>query len=177
MNNTKILIASVLSALTFNANAVHSEDDINKVLTSDLDKCFIAAHKKYGGNIVSLEREVDDGRGVYELDINTKDGREIEVECVIGTTELIDEEIEVKKDDDAFNNAVKVSAEEAEKIALENTPGKVVEREYAFEGDLPVYEFDIYSESIGHEVEVEINGVTGEIMETEIEIYDIGVDS
>jgi hypothetical protein len=29
---------------------------------------------------------------------------------------------------------------------------------------------------MGHEVEVEINGVTGEIMETEVEIYDIGND-
>ena len=40
-----------------------------------------------------------------------------------------------------------------------------------------MYEFDIYSEKIGHEVEIEINGVTGEIMEREIEIYDIGEDS
>ena len=27
--------------------AAHSEDDIKKALTTDLDKCFIAAHQKY----------------------------------------------------------------------------------------------------------------------------------
>ena len=93
------------------------------------------------------------------------------------TGELSDEEFEVDKNDKKFKQAVKISAKEAEKIALENTPGKVVEREYAFEGDTPVYEFDIYSKDKGHEIEVEINGLTGEIMETEIEIYDIGNDS
>lgn len=156
--------------------AVHTEEEIAKSLTSGLDKCFMAVNKKYSGNIVSLEREVEDGQAIYELDVKTKDGKELEIECNVATTELSDEEVEVAADDKAFVGAVKISAEEAEKIALENTPGKVVEREYAFEGDLPVYEFDIYSEKIGHEVEVEINGVTGEIMETEVEIYDIGMD-
>ena len=156
--------------------AAHTEEEIAKSLTSGLDKCFMAVNKKYGGNIVSLEREVEDSQAVYEFDVKTKDGKEIEIECNVSTTELSDEEVEVAADDKAFAGAVKISAEEAEKIALENTPGKVIEKEYALEGDLPVYEFDIYSEKIGHEVEVEINGVTGEIMETEVEIYDIGMD-
>ena len=173
----KILLALSVAGFTMNTFAAHTEDDIKKALTSDLDKCFISVHKKYEGHIVSLEREVEDGQAVYEFDVKTKDGKELEIECNVATAELADEEVEVAKDDKKFTSAVKISAEEAEKIALENTPGKVTEREYAFEGDLPVYEFDIYSEKIGHEVEVEINGVTGEIMETEIEIYDIGEDS
>jgi len=173
----KIILALSVAGFSMNTFAAHTEDDIKKVLTSDLDKCFIAVHKKYEGHIVSLEREVEDGQAVYEFDVKTKDGKELEIECNVATAELSDEEVEVAKDDKKFTSAVKISAGEAEKIALENTPGKVTEREYAFEGDLPVYEFDIYSEKIGHEVEVEINGVTGEIMETEIEIYDIGEDS
>jgi uncharacterized membrane protein YkoI len=173
----KKIILALSVAGSLNTFAAHTEDDIKKVLTSDLDKCFIEVHKKYEGHIVSLEREVEDGQAVYEFDVKTKDGKELEIECNVATTELSDEEVEVAKDDKKFTSTVKISAEEAEKIALENTPGKVTEREYAFEGDLPVYEFDIYSEKIGHEVEVEINGVTGEVMETEIEIYDIGEDS
>ena len=173
----KLLIGMALTGLTLNSFAAHSEDDIKKALTTDLDKCFIAAHQKYEGHIVSLEREVEDGKPVYEFDIQTKDGKRVEVECNPLTAELYDEEVEVKKNDKAFKKAVKISAKEAEKIALENTPGKVVEREYGFEGDTPVYEFDIYSKDKGHEIEVEINGLTGEVMESEIEIYDIGSDS
>jgi uncharacterized membrane protein YkoI len=173
----KLLLGITLTGLSLNGYSVHSEDDIKKALTTDLDKCFIAAHQKYEGHIVSLEREVEDGKPIYEFDIKTKDGKRVEIECNPNTGELSDEEFEVDKNDKKFKQAVKISAKEAEKIALENTPGKVVEREYAFEGDTPVYEFDIYSKDKGHEIEVEINGLTGEIMETEIEIYDIGNDS
>ena len=165
---------ALFSVPTFGA---HSEDDIKKALTTDLDKCFIAAHQKYEGHIVSLEREVENGQPVYEFDIKTKDGQRVEVECNPLTGKLSDEEFEVEKGDKKFKKAVKISPQEAKKIALENTPGKVVEKEYGFEGDIPVYEFDIYSKDKGHEIEVEINGITGEVMETEIEIYDIGEDS
>jgi uncharacterized membrane protein YkoI len=171
----KILLGITLTGLTLNSFAAHNEDDIKKALTTDLDKCFIAAHQKYEGHIISLEREVEDGKPVYEFDIKTKDGKRVEIECNPLTGELSDEEFEVKKNDKDFKKAVKISAKEAEKIALENTPGKVVEREYGFEGDIPVYE--IYSKDKGHEIEVEINGITGEVMESEIEIYDIGEDS
>ena len=61
--------------------AAHSEDDIKKALTTDLDKCFIAAHQKYEGHIISLEREVENGQPVYEFDIKTKDGKRVEIEC------------------------------------------------------------------------------------------------
>ena len=175
--NQKLLLGIAITSLSLNSFAAHSEDDIKKSLTTDLDKCFIAAHQKYEGHIIALEREVEDGKPVYEFDIQTKDGKRVEVECNPLTAELYDEEVEVKKNDKTFKKAVKISAKEAEKIALENTPGKVVEREYGFEGDTPVYEFDIYSKDKGHEIEVEINGLTGEVMESEIEIYDIGSDS
>ena len=176
----KILLGITLTGLTLNSFAAHNEDDIKKALTTDLDKCFIAAHQKYEGHIISLEREVEDGKPVYEFDIKTKDGKRVEIECNPLTGELSDEEFEVKKGDKEFKEfkkAVKITAKEAKKIALENTPGKVVEKEYGFEGDIPVYEFDIYSKDKGHEIEVEINGITGEVMESEIEIYDIGEDS
>ena len=172
----KILFISLVT-LTSNAIAAHHEVDLKKSLSTDLDKCFMAVHKKYEGHIVSLEREVEDGQAVYEFDVKTKDGREVEVECLVATHQLHDEEFEVEKNDKRFNDAVKISAEEAEKIALDNTPGKVTEREYAFEGNVPLYEFDIYSDSKGHEIEVEINGLTGEVVESELEIYDIGDDS
>ncbi len=42
--------------------------------------------------------------------------------------------------------------------------------------NVPTYEFDIFVKDKGHEFEVEVNGLTGEIIETEIELYDIGLE-
>ena len=44
------------------------------------------------------------------------------------------------------------------------------------ENNNPTYEFDIYVKDKGHEFEVEVDGVTGKILETEIELYDIGAE-
>ena len=48
--------------------------------------------------------------------------------------------------------------------------------EYAMENNNPTYEFDMYVKDKGHEIEVEVDGVTGKILETEIELYDIGAE-
>ena len=80
----------------------------------------------------------------------------------------------VEKGDKAFTNAAKISEGEAEKIALEKYNGKIVDREYSMENGNPAYEFDIYVAKKGHEYEVEVDAVTGEILEVEMELYDIG---
>jgi hypothetical protein len=41
----KILLALSVVGFTVNTFAAHTEDDIKKALTSDLDKCFISVHK------------------------------------------------------------------------------------------------------------------------------------
>ena len=58
-----------------------------------------------------------------------------------------------------------------------NINGKIVDSEYSMENGNPVYEFDIYMEKKGYEYEVEVDAVTGEILEVEKELYDIGSDS
>ena len=87
---------------------------------------------------------------------------------------LHDFEVEYKKGDKAFTKAAKISESEAEKIALKKYNGKVVDREYSIENGNPAYEFDIYVAKKGHEYEVEVDAVTGEILEVEMELYDIG---
>ena len=74
-------------------------------------------------------------------------------------------------------SATKISEKEAEKIALKEHNGKIVDREYSMENGNPTYEFDIYVEKKGHEYEVEVDAVTGKILEVEKELYDIGSDS
>jgi len=143
---------------------------------TDIDKCVSAALGKYPGHILTMESEVEDNRVVYEFDIKTKAGQEIEIECDAFNHTLGDFEVELAGDDPKFTSAVKLSEQEAKDIALKKYNGKVVDVEYAMENNVPTYEFDIFVKDKGHEFEVEVNGLTGEIIETEIELYDIGLE-
>ena len=163
-----LLILSVIAAST--AQAEHHK----KVELSDIDKCVMNAIEKYPGHVLSMESEIEKDRLIYEFDIMTKDGREVEVECDARKHTLHDFEVEYKKGDKTFTKAAKISESEAEKIALEKYNGKIVDREYSMENGKPAYEFDIYVANKGHEYEVEIDAVTGEILEVEMELYDIG---
>ena len=165
-----ILGLSVLFALS--AHADHHKK--MSVELSDVDKCYSKAIDKYPGHVVSMESEIENGRLIYEFDIKTKDGREVEVECDARKHSLHDYEVELKKGDKAFTDAAKLSESEAEKIALDKYNGKIVDREYSMEDGKPMYEFDIYVAKKGHEYEVEVDAVTGEIVEVEMELYDIG---
>tara|TARA_B110000114_G_scaffold135542_1_gene142287 strand:+ start:171 stop:683 length:513 start_codon:yes stop_codon:yes gene_type:complete len=163
-----LLVLSVIAATT--AQAEHHK----KVELSDIDKCVMNAIEKYPGHVLSMESEIEKDRLIYEFDIMTKDGREVEVECDARKHTLHDFEVEYKKGDKTFTNAAKISESEAEKIALEKYNGKIVDREYSMENGNPAYEFDIYVAKKGHEYEVEVDAVTGEILEVEMELYDIG---
>jgi len=163
----------VLSVIT--ATYAHAEHH-KKVELTDIDKCYMNAVEKYPGHVLSMESEIENDRLIYEFDIMTKDGNEVEVECDARKHTLHDFEIEYKKGDKKFIDAAKISEKEAEKIALEKYNGKVVDREYSIENGNPSYEFDIYVAKKGHEYEVEVDAVTGEILELEMELYDIGSD-
>ena len=163
-----LLALAVIAATT--AQAEHHK----KVELSDIDKCYMNAVEKYPGHVLSMESEIEKDRLIYEFDIMTKDGREVEVECDVKNHTLHDFEVEYKKGDKKFAAAAKITESEAEKIALKQYNGKIVDREYAMENGKPVYEFDIYVAKKGHEYEVEVDAVTGEILEVEMELYDIG---
>lgn len=163
-----LLVLSVIASTS--ALAEHHK----KPALSDVDKCYMNAVEKYPGHVLSMESEIENDRLIYEFDIMTKDGNEVEVECDARKHTLHDFEIEYKKGDKTFTEAAKISESEAEKIALEKHNGKVVDREYSIENGNPSYEFDIYVAKKGHEYEVEVDAVTGEILEVEMELYDIG---
>ncbi|MDC0285886.1 hypothetical protein OAK42_01950, partial [Candidatus Poseidoniaceae archaeon] len=69
-----LLVLSVIAATT--AQAEHHK----KVELSDIDKCVMNAIEKYPGHVLSMESEIEKDRLIYEFDIMTKDGREVEVE-------------------------------------------------------------------------------------------------
>lgn len=170
MKKISLFVSLILAS---SLNAAHHE----KVELGNVDKCYMKTIEKYPGHVISMEAEIEKDRLIYEFDIKTKDGQEIEIECDAKKHTLHDYEVELKKGNKKFTSAAKISEKEAEKIALKEHNGKIVDREYSMENGNPAYEFDIYVEKKGHEYEVEVDAVTGKILEVEKELYDIGSDS
>ena len=167
-------ILFIIAALaTSSVNAAHHK----KIEFGNVDKCYMNVIKKYPGHVVSMEAEIEKNRLIYEFDVKTKDGKQIEIECDAKNHTLHDYEVELEKGNKTFVTASKISEKEAEKIALKEYNGKIVDREYSMEDGNPVYEFDIYVEKKGYEYEVEVDAITGKILEVEKELYDIGSDS
>lgn len=140
-----------------------------------MEACMKAALAKHPGKIISLEAEIEKGKPIYEFDILGDDGKEWEVECDAKTGKIAEEEREVSSADDPAFNA-KITLEEAQEIALKTKPGKIVETEFSVESDgKSSYEFDIVGDD-GVEWEVEVDAMTGKIVEVERETYQIGND-
>jgi len=141
-----------------------------------VETCLKAALAKYPGQVLSLEAEIENGKPIYEFDIKGKDGKEWEVECDAKTGKITEAEEEVDMKDPRFASKAKVTFEEAKKTALTAYPGEVIESETSIESDGSIsYEFDIKTKD-GKEMEVEVDAVSGKIIETEEEVYQIGLD-
>jgi uncharacterized membrane protein YkoI len=164
-------ISLALAALLISAPAFAASAHKGAVET-----CLKAALAKYPGQVLSLEAEIENGKPIYEFDIKGKDGKEWEVECDAKTGKLTEVEEEVDIKDPRFASKAKVSLEEAKKTALAAYPGEIIESETSIEADGSVsYEFDIKTKD-GKELEVEVDAVTGKIIEVEEEVYQIGLD-
>ena len=173
----------MLVAATFSINnfAIAKEP---QVPTTGFAGCATKVLAKYPGFLLSVEAEGNNkGEFFYEFDVfmkdrsNPRNSKEIEVECNPKTVELTDAEEEVNITDERFKKLSKISKNQAEKIASGNIAGKIVDREYAIEDGKPVYEFDIYNGKTKKEIEIEIDGITGKVLEKEFEYFEVGVDS
>lgn len=163
----------LISLLAFGAFSNVYAADLHQ---GKLESCLKAALAKHPGDVVSLEAEIEDGKPTYEFDIKGKDGKEWEVECDAKTAKLIEEEEEVDAQDPRFKSKAKVSLEDAKKAALAAKPGEVIELETSIESNGSAsYEFDIKTKD-GQEWEVEVDAATGKVIETEQEVYQIGLD-
>jgi uncharacterized membrane protein YkoI len=164
-----ILLATLLSiALMPVANAASHD--------GEMETCMKSALAKYPGAVISLEAEIENKKPIYEFDIKGLDGKEWEVECDAKTGKITEVEEEVDAKDPRFASKAKISLQDAKKAALAVVPGEVVESETSIEADGSLtYEFDIKTRD-GKEVEVEIDAVTGKVLETEEEVYQIGQD-
>ena len=174
-------IMLVVATFSINHFAIAKEPQIP---TTGFAGCATKVLAKYPGFLLSVEAEGNNkGEFFYEFDVfmkdrsNPKNSKEIEVECNPKTVELTDAEEEVNITDERFKKLSKISKNQAEKIASGNIAGKIVDREYAIENAKPIYEFDIIDEKTKKEIEIEIDGITGKVLEKEFEYFEVGVDS
>lgn len=167
MKKVSLALATLLVSVPAFAAPAHS---------AAVETCLKAALAKHPGQVISLEAEIENGKPIYEFDIKGKDGKEWEVECDAKTGKLTEEEEEIEIKDPRFASKTKVALEDAKKMALAAKPGEIIETETSIEADGSIsYEFDIKGKD-GKEWEVEVDAVTGKVVEIEEEVYQIGLD-
>lgn len=148
--------------------------------TVHIETCLVAASAVKAGDYLKVEYLAVSPRGVptYEIEVLGTDGREWELMCdaLTGTIYEIEQEA-AGSSDPLFQERAKVSEEEARATALNIYPGTIEEVEYELEsnGD-PSYEIDLVSAD-GTEFKIEVDAVTGEIVEVSVEAWEIGQEA
>lgn len=181
LQSSKTRTASVLAAvaavgslaLTLGAETV-AAPKIPKV-TVGIEKCVPTVLAKYPGDVLQVVLKPEDGKPVWEIEIEGKDGKLWDIECSGATGKIVEVEQRFKSADAAgFKEKVKVSEADATKTALAKYPGKVESVEYEVESDgTPTYEFDIELAS-GEDLRVEVDAITGKLSEANAELIEIG---
>ncbi|UCH49523.1 MAG: PepSY domain-containing protein [Betaproteobacteria bacterium] len=169
------VIASVFGAAALVLSVGHAAtiEGMPKTKVS-MEHCLGAALEKVPGRVKEVELSVDNGVPHYEFEIVAK-GRETEVECDAMTGKIVEVEWENENMDlDAFLAKAKVSPSQARKIALQRVPGKIVRMDLETTSTGVIsYEFEVMGRD-GKELDVEIDAITGAVIEVERDIYELG---
>ena len=142
------------------------------------EKCMAAALEERPGDIVKVEFKNEEGAHMYEFDIRGTDGSDWDVECNAhrGLVSEVEREVE-SVNHPLFKAKMKISEADARKIALAIYPGIITEVEYEIEPNgAASYEFDIDTKIAGQEMKVEVDATTGEIVEANRELWQIGLE-
>ena len=188
MNRTSMLFIFV-AAGSATVDALAQARDAYQ--SSPFHRCVAAALAVKPGKVIETEQDREGGRPVYEIDILGNDGNRWEVQCDMTTIRILKVELETEDDDTprtqpysspgqqgteqspapgpavqviAPQPIFKVSEESAKQIALRQYPGDVTQVVYEYANGRPGYEIHIRGAK-GTRIEVEIDGVTGEVME------------
>lgn len=177
---TKLMpIAALVGfAATATANDNYDLDDIRNWDLVSMETCLDAALDTIPGDARKLEMKMEGDDPVYEFDIEAHaDGETYNVECNAEEGFVTEIEREAGKNDPVFAKYAKVTESEARETALDFIPGEVVANEYevGMSGKV-TYEFDILNVH-GREYKVDVNAVTGEIEEANLELYEIGMET
>ena len=174
MNKRTILSALGTAALLAFASNVVAQESMPHTKVS-MEECLSAALEGYPGKVKEVEFGLEDGVPHYEFEILTADGRETEVECSAMTGKIVEVEWENENMDlDAFLETSKVSPSQARKIALRRVPGKVTKMDLETTSTgVMSYEFEIRTRD-GKDVDVEVDAMSGDVLEVEIDVYEVG---
>lgn len=141
------------------------------------ENCLSAVLAEKPGQVMKVEFKLEQEREVYEFNVRGLDGHDWDLECLKSSAEIVEIEREVSNPNHPlFKSNVKYNEQEARDIALALHPGKIVEVEYEIEANgNSSYEFDIET-SQGFEVKIEIDAATGEVIETNKELWQVGLE-
>lgn len=140
-----------------------------------IEKCGPTVLEKYPGEILQVVLKTERGEPVWEIEIETADGKLYDIECSGKTGKIVETETRFSSADAAgFKEKVKISEDKARELALARYPGEVERVEYELEADgSAVYEFDI-KPAKGHDWRVEVDVTTGKVKEAHPEWLEIG---
>jgi uncharacterized membrane protein YkoI len=166
LKSLSVLLGIVVSSSVFGAENPHQ-----------FEKCMTAALEERPGQVIKVEMKNEEGAHVYEFDIHGKDGSDWDVECHAHRGLIAEVEREVANANHSlFKAKAKVDEKTARETALAVYPGAITEVEYEIEPTgAASYEFDIDTD-LGHEMKVEVDASTGEIVEANREIWQIGLE-
>ncbi|NOQ76778.1 MAG: peptidase [Methylococcaceae bacterium] len=141
------------------------------------EKCMTSALEERPGDIVKVEFKNEEGGHFYEFDIKGNDGSDWDVECNAHRGLISEVEREVDSaNHPLFKAKMKVSEADARKTALAVYPGEINEVEYEIEPNgAASYEFDIDT-TLNQEMKVEVDATSGEIVEANRELWQIGLE-
>ena len=172
MKRLGCLLGGVAASLAFgSAIAIEGMPKTNV----SMETCLGAALAMHPGDVVEVELTIENGVPHYEFEIETADGRETEVECDAMTGKIVEVEWENDNMDlDAFLENAKVSPAQAREAALQRVPGRIddMDLETTSTGIMS-YEFEVITPD-GKEMDVEVDAMTGKVLEVESDVYEIG---
>ncbi len=181
MSANKLLSVALLLLFGSGSYAdTHSDnydlDDIRGWDIVKIETCLDAALDTIPGHPRKIEMKMEGDDPVYEFDIEHKDGVVYNVECNAEEGYVTEVEREVASDNPLFKQHAKVSEQEARDLVLSIHPGTVTAMEYeiSFDGKF-TYEYDVQTD-MGYEIKVDVDAVTGEIEEANMELYEIGME-
>jgi uncharacterized membrane protein YkoI len=148
--------------------------------TVRIEACLEAATAVIPGEYVKVEFLSPSAEGVpaYEIELRDARGREWELMCDAVTGRVFEIEQEAGSvDDPLFRGRARISEAQALETVRNLYPGVVREVEFEIEsnGD-PSYEIDIVNED-GTEFKIEVDAVSGAIIEVAVERWEIGEES
>ena len=169
-----------LISISFHQASLSDGPDLDDIKLYDIVKvehCLDQAYDRIPGYARKLEFKIEGDDPIYEFDIESKiDGSFYNVECNAEEGFITEIEKEVGSDNKVFNNAAKISIDQARITVLNIHPGRIVseEREIGMDGSF-TYEFDVKTDA-GFEIKVDVDAVTGKIEEANFELYEIGLE-